>query len=81
VREIKDKVKVRQIIILLLQFDTHILLAGTMTREKNLPIKAVKKNQQKIKKKLNWLGLVRGGSTLFPLLLCTRFFTQVGILV
>jgi hypothetical protein len=34
VREIEEKVKVRQIIIPLLQFDTHILLAEAMTREK-----------------------------------------------
>jgi hypothetical protein len=35
VREIEEKFKVRQIITLLLQFDTHILMAKTMTREKN----------------------------------------------
>jgi hypothetical protein len=45
VREIEDKVKVSQIIIPLPQFDTHILLAEAMIREKNqqknLPIKAI----------------------------------------
>jgi hypothetical protein len=35
VREIEEKVELRQIIITLLRFDTHILLAEATTREKN----------------------------------------------
>jgi hypothetical protein len=44
VRGIEEKVKVRQIIVPLLQFNIHILFAEAMTRKKtnkNLPIKAI----------------------------------------
>jgi hypothetical protein len=71
VREIKEKVKVRQIIIPLFHFDAHILLAEAMTREKNQPknppIKAIltdhynsQKNNKKLQKKFNWAVLSKG---------------------
>jgi hypothetical protein len=44
VREIEEKVEVRQIIISLLQFVTHILLAEAMTREKNQQKKTTNKS-------------------------------------
>jgi hypothetical protein len=87
VREIYMKVKVKQIVIPLPQFDTHILFYEATTREnkttKNLPIKAILTTQlfneniikKKKKKNLTGRGSVRGGSTLLPLLLCATFST------
>jgi hypothetical protein len=68
VREKEEKVEVRQIIIPLPQFETHISLAEATTREKyKKPIIKVILTTQLFKKKVKKLKKCRGVSTLFPL--------------